>query len=74
MVACAMSIAGIAHADPIADASLRAVTNRDVRLELAEGFLEGKLLAFEATTVTVAIAATREVIDRAKLLGSSVAT
>jgi hypothetical protein len=48
--------------DAIADASLRAVLNREVRLDVAEGFMHGKLLAFEDDTVTIAIAATREVI------------
>lgn len=62
-------VAATANAESIPDASLRAVTNRDVRLDLADGFMEGKLLAFESSTITIAIAATREVItiDRAKV-------
>lgn len=69
-VAFALAIASPASADPIPDASLRAVLNRDVHLDLADGFMEGKVLAFEATTLTIAIAATREVItiDRAKVV------
>lgn len=68
IVACAFTAA--AHADPIADASLRAVTSREVRLDLVEGHLQGRLVAFEDATITIALAATREVItiDRAKVL------
>ena len=58
-------VAGSAHAAPVddlPDATLKAVIDRDVRLELDGGFMEGKVLAVEPTTITIAIAATREVI------------
>jgi hypothetical protein len=67
----------VAHADGtdgaqrVPDASLRAIQERDVRLELdGAPAIEGRLLGFEATTVTLATAGTNEVITvpRASLL------
>jgi hypothetical protein len=59
----------IAHADEtggtqrVPDASLRAATERPVRLELdGAPAVEGRLLGFEATTVTLAKAGTNEVV------------
>ncbi len=64
-----LAIASSAHAapvEPLPDATLRAVVNREVRLELDAGYMEGKVLAVDATTLTIAIAATREVITIAR--------
>jgi hypothetical protein len=54
----------VAHAGGnVPDASLRAVTERLVRLELdGAPSIEGRLLGFEATSVTIARATTHEVV------------
>jgi len=56
--------AATAWADPVPDASLRAVTDRAVRLELDDArSVDGRVLAFDATTVTLAASGTNEVIS-----------
>src|SRR6476659_6473992 len=55
----------VAHADGdprVPDASLRAVKEHLVRLELDGASIEGRLLGFEATSVTIARAKTNEVV------------
>ena len=53
-----------AWAEPVPDASLHAVANRTVRLELDDArSVEGRLLAFDAASVTVVAAGTNEVIS-----------
>jgi hypothetical protein len=62
---------GTARADAVPDASLRAVKDRDVRLELdGEPAIEGRVIAFEDASVTIARAGTNEVVTvaRAKLV------
>jgi hypothetical protein len=60
-----------ARADRVPDASLRAVVDRGVRLELDNApAVEGRLLAFEDATVTLARTGTNEVItvERARVV------
>jgi hypothetical protein len=61
---CAVAPAAAGPDARVPDASLRAVKDRVVRLELDGGApaIEGRLLAFEADTVTIAIAGTKEVV------------
>lgn len=55
--------ASVAHADSVPDASLRAVTGHVVRLELdGAPAVEGRVLAFEAATVTLALSGSNEVV------------
>lgn len=68
-----VALCSIARAEtPLADASLRAVKDRDVRLELADGApeVQGRLLGFEDSSVTIALASTSEVVTlpRAKVV------
>jgi hypothetical protein len=57
-----VAFAGIAHAD-VPDPSLRAVAGRLVRIELVGGpAVEGRLLAFDASSATLALATTNEVV------------
>ena len=61
-----VALGGVAHAEsPLADAGLRAVKDRVVRLELADGApaVQGRLLAFEDASITVALASTNEVVS-----------
>jgi len=54
----------LASAEPVPDASLHAVGERTVRLELDDArIVEGRVLAFDATSVTVATRGTGEVIS-----------
>jgi hypothetical protein len=60
----AMLAATRAHAGEVPDASLRAVKERVVRLELdGAPAVEGRLIEFEAATVTLAVSDTDEVIS-----------
>lgn len=62
-IAVVIGTAGVAWADPVPDAALRAVTDRSLRLELDDATtVEGKLLAFDAEWITLAAAGTNEVI------------
>jgi hypothetical protein len=54
-------VARTAHAD-VPDPSLRAVVDRSVRLELDGSSVEGRVLGFDAVSVTVAAPGTNEVI------------
>ena len=59
-----LAMHGVARAEPIPDASLRAVKDRSVRFELdGAPAVEGRLLGFEAETITLARAATNEVVS-----------
>lgn len=65
MIVCALlATAGVAQAGDIPDASLRAVTDHVVRLQRDNApVLEGRLLAFEAATITIALSTTKEVVS-----------
>jgi hypothetical protein len=66
-----LALATVAHAEPVPDASLRAVNGHTVRLELAGApAVEGRLLAFEPASVTLVVAGSNEVVtvSRDKLL------
>jgi hypothetical protein len=57
-----LALVGVAHAD-VPDPSLRAVTGHLVRLELdGSPAVEGRVLAFETATVTLAVLDTNEVV------------
>jgi hypothetical protein len=61
----------VAHGETVPDASLRAVGDRVVRLEVVDApAVEGRLLGFEADTLTIARSGSNEVVSvpRAKLL------
>jgi hypothetical protein len=65
--ACVVLAWSVAAADVIPDATLRAVTERRVRLELAgKPAVEGRLLAFEDATISIALAETNEVVTIAR--------
>lgn len=72
VVALVIALCGVARAETLADASLRAVKDRVIRLELADGApaVQGRLLAFEDGSVTIALASTNEVVTlpRAKVV------
>jgi hypothetical protein len=58
-----LALATVAHAEPVPDASLRAVNGHTVRLELAGApAVEGRLLAFEPTSVSLVVAGSNEVV------------
>lgn len=64
VVAVVLAVTARAWADPVPDASLRAVAEHTVRLELDDARIaEGRMLAFDAASVTLVASDTHEVIS-----------